>query len=132
LKICTQCKTKKEFTEFYKNNRSTDKLTYQCKACIKSNEFKSYQKNPWRKRLYNFNYAWGTELTQEEHKKLLESQKGKCGICQDQMTKPYIDHDHKTKQVRKLLCHRCNTLLGMAKDRTDILQLAISYLNNHQ
>jgi Recombination endonuclease VII len=39
-----------------------------------------------------------------------------------------VDHDHFTDQVRKLLCSKCNFLLGLANDDTTFLQKAIDYL----
>jgi hypothetical protein len=41
-----------------------------------------------------------------------------------------IDHDHQTGRVRGLLCHKCNTMLGMAADNPRWLQKAIEYLKN--
>jgi len=39
-----------------------------------------------------------------------------------------IDHDHRTGQVRGLLCHTCNAGLGMFKDNIELLHRAIMYL----
>lgn len=41
---------------------------------------------------------------------------------------PMVDHDHVTGTIRGLLCSKCNTLLGMAKDNIAILENAIKYL----
>jgi hypothetical protein len=41
-----------------------------------------------------------------------------------------IDYDnHALGTVRGLLCNRCNTILGMARDNIEILKQAIAYLN---
>ena len=40
----------------------------------------------------------------------------------------HIDHDHKTGKVRGLLCHGCNTAIGLMKDDVNILTKAIEYL----
>lgn len=42
----------------------------------------------------------------------------------------YIDHDHATGQVRGLLCHSCNLILGHAKDSVVLLNSAIKYLTS--
>lgn len=64
-------------------------------------------------------------------KQLIEAeQDGKCLICEQTPNKLFVDHNHTTKQVRGLLCSTCNSLLGFAKDRIDILQKAIGYLND--
>ena len=41
----------------------------------------------------------------------------------------YIDHCHNTGQIRGLLCHNCNLLIGHAKDDVQVLVSAIGYLN---
>lgn len=49
---------------------------------------------------------------------MLSKQRGKCAICLSPSPKNrvtrwlHIDHDHKTKKVRGLLCSRCNGDLG--------------------
>ena len=55
--------------------------------------------------------------------------KGECQIC-TRDGPLVIDHDHHTGVVRGLLCSRCNSMLGFAKDSIDILSDSISYLEN--
>ena len=45
------------------------------------------------------------------------------GIC-----KLHIDHDHKTKKIRGLLCHKCNNGLGNFRDNIENLDRAKKYL----
>jgi Recombination endonuclease VII len=74
-------------------------------------------------------------LAHEDYEKLLRAQDGKCGICgRDKPTAGkgrtkhwYIDHDHKTKQVRGLLCYKCNTGLGQFNDDIWLLVNAIQW-----
>lgn len=65
-------------------------------------------------------------------KELLKKQSGYCAICSVHLSCPYVDHDHKTKKIRELLCKRCNNILGFAKDDIEILRAAIAYLDKHQ
>lgn len=59
-----------------------------------------------------------------------------CGICgmaesstmSGKIRRLAIDHDHVTGAIRGLLCQKCNTMLGMARDDVAILEAAISYL----
>jgi hypothetical protein len=72
-------------------------------------------------------------LTTDKYNELLFLQNNRCAICNKRFGKkkvPNIDHDHKTRQVRGLLCANCNWLLGHAKDKIFILEKAIKYLEN--
>lgn len=63
-------------------------------------------------------------LTKPRYLALFESQRGLCRLCTVPITsvfdegytkskrKAFVDHDHKTRKVRGLLCARCNTTLG--------------------
>jgi hypothetical protein len=79
-------------------------------------------------------------------KLMLEDQDNKCAICNlpetriftNRVTKEMriaclcIDHDHQTGNVRQLLCHDCNTMIGKAKENIQTLQSAIDYLKKHK
>lgn len=60
-----------------------------------------------------------------------ERQSGVCAICKSK-SKLNIDHDHITGKVRGLLCTGCNIVLGYAKDSSEILNSAASYLSAAQ
>lgn len=56
-------------------------------------------------------------ITSEDYNKLLIKQNYRCGICGIHLSKldrKYfdVDHNHKTGQVRGLLCNKCNKSLG--------------------
>lgn len=59
---------------------------------------------------------------------MLEAQDCKCLICGLESQKLYTDHDHATDKIRGLICHKCNTALGNARDDQDILRNAANYL----
>lgn len=42
-----------------------------------------------------------------------------------------VDHDHETGAWRGVLCHQCNSGLGMFKDSIELLYAAIEYLTYH-
>jgi len=61
---------------------------------------------------------------------MFNRQGGACAICgQPPGKKPLsVDHNHKTGKVRGLLCHTCNTGLGMFTEDIGKLAAAVSYL----
>jgi len=77
-------------------------------------------------------------LTKDFYDKMMEEQQYKCAICKQPetrmardgktITRLCIDHDHDTNDVRALLCHDCNTMLGKAKDSPELLIEAAHYL----
>lgn len=57
---------------------------------------------------------------------------GKCMIDPDHTVGEkglFVDHDHRTGNVRGLICHLCNTALGAVKDSRVTLIGLIDYLN---
>jgi hypothetical protein len=85
-------------------------------------------------RAYNIRKWYG--ISMDEYGQLFEKQGKCCAICgtNNPRTKSgrnpwHVDHDHETKQVRGILCFRCNVMLGNSGDDTGILQRAIGYLN---
>ena len=71
---------------------------------------------------------WYYGITKEQFLILRKQQKNKCCICRALLIKPCVDHCHYTNKIRGLLCPKCNSLLGFAKDNVKILQNAIKYL----
>ncbi len=69
-------------------------------------------------------------ITVREYNAIFVLQQGRCGICEEPLTKPCIDHCHTTGKVRGILCPTCNTGLGMFKDSPKNLSRASSYLSN--
>ena len=58
-----------------------------------------------------------------------KAQDGACKICgESKTTILHIDHNHKTGQVRGLLCGNCNRGLGLFKEDIKRLETAIRYL----
>lgn len=80
--------------------------------------------------------------TPEYYYEMLKKQDNKCAICNREETRKSrtdgkicalaIDHCHKFGKIRALLCHGCNTGIGKFEDNIELLQAAISYLQQHQ
>jgi len=75
-------------------------------------------------------YKYG--ITFEQQKQMYISQNGVCAICGNKFENGRdikIDHNHITKQVRGLLCQRCNIGIGHLRDDMSIVLKAAAYLN---
>jgi hypothetical protein len=87
----------------------------------------------WERR-YQFKKKYG--ITLDQYQNMFNLQEGKCAICgihQDELTRAlYIDHDHCTENIRGLLCHKCNSILGYVNDDINLLENAIKYLIKYQ
>lgn len=69
-------------------------------------------------------------LTEGDYARLLLAQRGRCAICGcDRGRKRFaVDHCHKEKAVRGLLCDVCNIGLGCFRDSPARLRAAATYL----
>jgi hypothetical protein len=77
------------------------------------------------------------KMTIQDYENILNLQDKKCAICKNEkssyryknMKLPLcVDHNHVTNQVRGLLCHKCNAMIGLAGEDIIILTNAINYL----
>lgn len=123
-KRCSICKDTKAAVEFYKSNTNKDGLHGWCKSCSDRRTVEN-----GRKRLHG--------LTPEAYQVMYDAQGGRCAICA--IPEPRagkksfcVDHNHATGRVRGLLCTRCNTMIGNARDSAEILKAAIGYLENEK
>lgn len=116
-KRCITCAKVKEYSEFSKHARTVDKRRDECTEC----------RNAKRRIIRSADYD-----------SLFVDQNGRCAICNiDAETygkKFSVDHQHEEEDspIRALLCHYCNTLIGMADEDVEILESAIGYLKHHQ
>lgn len=152
-KLCSICKKLKLLSEFGKNKLSKDKLHYFCKECnvgkvrewqIRNSvsvkeRFKKWEKeNKHKVKSSRLKYDYG--ITLEIYYEMLANQKGGCAICSQ--TDPanggkhigkyfHVDHCHKTKKVRGLLCNDCSVGLSRFKDDPERLISAAKYIKEN-
>lgn len=137
-------------------DRSSEKLSgfrSECKDCRKQYRRRYHKANKDKIRAYYAVYrqehadevlasklAWHYGLTVAQYRRMLKEQGGVCAICrrkdsalnrQGRPRRLSVDHDHNTGEVRRLLCHYCNSLIGMAKSDPAILRAAAAYLEAH-
>lgn len=113
--------TKENRKEYYKQYNAAYRLKNKEKLKIYDKQYGQI------KRLRNY------DLTVEQYNNLLISQNYACYICKSifKDREPHIDHCHVSGDVRKLLCLKCNGMLGMANDDIELLKKAIDYLIEH-
>lgn len=86
-----------------------------------------YKKNSQKVKSSRLKNSYG--ITIQEFSIIRKAQKNRCAICHKPFHKiPYVDHDHKTKVVRGLLCMPCNCALGLFQDSIFNFKQAIKYL----
>ena len=136
MKICSRCRINKSVDGFYRYKNGN--LLPECRKCFSNRTAEYWLKKPKeerraivRKSSDKWKYGSSTIFTD-----LLKSQDGKCAICArvyDESILPRfaVDHDHHTGDVRGVLCRRCNTVLGQARDNPDLLQRMIDYLKSN-
>lgn len=107
-----------------------------CRKChlkkqrIRSREYKKNNPNQEKFRQIKNKY----NLTPDQFNELKTKQEGLCAICRkpnESGRELTVDHDHKTKKVRELLCVKCNFILGNCDDNIEILQKLINYIIKH-
>lgn len=138
-KRCTKCKKVKSVSDFYKHKQHKDGSDSCCKKCriiaASKYEKKNSDKHKNWCRISHLKINYG--LTIKDWEQMFEQQHGCCAICekhQSELKKPLcVDHNHETKQIRGLLCYRCNPAIGAlgADYGTDLLQKAIEYVREY-
>ena len=135
VKVCSKCGIPKTHNDYDKRTASKDGLTARCKQCLRTKALKSRNDNPDLTRSKNLKHRFNISI--EQYNKMFLQQRGKCAICHKAETAGdkngnvkwlSIDHNHKTNDIRGLLCNGCNTGIGLLKDNIDVLHSAIKYL----
>lgn len=67
------------------------------------------------------------KLTREQALRFMEQRNLGCQVCGSKV-RPAIDHCHKTKTVRGILCQSCNMAVGYAMDNPEILEGLAKYI----
>ena len=116
------------------NLRLSDKVT----KTIGQDGRTAYRISRDKQRHYSLKRYYGLSLN--DYAEMYRVQDGKCAICNlPEMDKDRhgntrvlaVDHCHATGAVRNLLCYACNSMLGQAKDRVEVLLAGAEYLRKH-
>lgn len=131
---------KKEYNKKYRQeNKERLKKSHQIwrnknrEYCKEYNK-KYREKNSEKRRDNHYKYKYGVTL--EQYNQIFENQKGCCAICGKKehvkcwgKLRPLaVDHNHKTKEIRGLLCCNCNRALGLLSDNIEFVGNMLKYL----
>lgn len=130
MKLCRSCSIELTDDNWYKSLQKA--RTYLCNSC-NSNKTKQWaEDNPDKvketRRKSKLKKKYGISV--EDYDKMFAEQGGKCFLCnKEHERRPLnVDHCHKTGEVRKLLCDKCNLALGLVDDSVELLENFIRYL----
>lgn len=141
---CPKCLETKLADEFYRCSSGIGGRTSWCKNCLNEREKAKAKRlradqgpegQAFRKRHKNHALRTNYGITLDDFNVMLERQNETCAICRNKFSKkeePCVDHDHLTGKVRGLLCRKCNTLIGLAKEKVTTLLRAVHYLRKHK
>lgn len=116
---CRKCKAMKPASEF-RSETNFGARGYWCESC-------RYADHSKRR-----GYQYG--ISTDQLREYMRLHGDKCAICEAgrRSNLPYyalqIDHDHKTGEVRGILCRSCNTILGLVSDEVPRLLKLIKYV----
>lgn len=144
MKKCSRCAAEKPLSEFYLQKKATGVRVPMphCKDChcaytrahVKAMDGPHRESHLGKMRARQLSRHFGITLAQYDA--LVLAQGGVCKICLKPETSVYksgkvrslaVDHDHKTGEIRGLLCWKCNTRIGYF-EKNDLLNALVAYL----
>ena len=130
-KDCKKCRKVKDINEFL------GPRSWYCLDCV-DDKYKAHSRSKTPEQNKNSFLKSKYGITLKEYYIISEKQNNVCAICLNPETrksryggicKLHVDHDHKSGEVRGLLCNFCNKALGYFRDNPLLLKSAIEYLN---
>jgi Recombination endonuclease VII len=125
-KECGSCGQQKPLEEFYASPRARDGHQSHCKSCVK----RRATERKWEER--------GIDMDTPLRALMEEANKSRCSICDrtpeemgGMIRELAVDHNHRSRKVRGLLCHQCNAGIGLFNDDPERLRMAAYYIEFH-
>ena len=138
---CKECLAPQK-SAYYQNNkdkwqeREAEMRTKDPEGLKKKNRdasarWRSNPENTRQKRMKYIEKRYG--ITYEQYEAMEKAQNGLCKICLKLPTNSWsdrlhVDHDHKTGEVRGLLCYMCNVAVGNLEDSPERADRVAAYL----
>lgn len=119
---CSKCREWKAPDQFNKSKSQTSGLNYQCRPCARVDV-----------RKHSLPAKYG--ITAAKFSEMVLAQGCKCACCEKPFAmegtktdRPCVDHNHKTGEVRAILCGRCNLAAGNVQDSSELAARLSAYL----
>ena len=113
-KRCAYCREYKPFSEFTFKDKKKGLFNSRCKECKSAYRLSKEHDVPFEElRVY----------MKDIHA---------CQICEGSfdVLRKCLDHDHKTGEIRGVLCNKCNAGVGLLGDSMEAVEKALAYLYN--
>jgi dCMP deaminase len=116
------------------NSRERNIFEEKCEICQSKYVYKVRRKNQWCQSCIQYGrqikHFYGITLLQ--YIDILTKQNGCCAVCKINKAgykgkRLSVDHNHKTNEVRGLLCDDCNNAIGKLKDDMILAKNALDY-----
>lgn len=128
-KKCSKCKNiLPTTTEYYhRDSNIKDGFRPDCKDCRRELRKRN------RENIKNYELKKDFGITKEMYDILYEIQDGVCAICgKEEINKSLaVDHNHNNGKIRKLLCMKCNMMLGYIEKYKENPKKWDNYLENN-
>ncbi len=126
VKFCPRCKLTLPASDFHKTSEWAKRKRFApwCKKCMRKWSREYAKSDKFRDSYFRKTYG----ITLKDYNNLLAKQNNCCAICGNQPDLLVVDHNHETQQIRGLLCHKCNLILGMCREDLQHFKNFIQYL----
>ena len=142
--VCRPCQ-KNQYSDYRKTHRDATRQRWKkfyerhrLKMIKRTRDYeKKIGKDEYIRRYKKYNQVMKFKLynlSKEKYHEMREQQEQKCAMCltpfKENPRSIHIDHDHKTNQVRGILCDGCNLFLGRIESPKYVerLEMAQAYL----
>jgi hypothetical protein len=128
-KVCTACGVNKPYSEYHKRPERPIGIKPRCKDCCSQSRKNHYEKEKQSGRLRETIWArQDINITYDEYLAKYNYLDGKCEICHLEFDVLCVDHNHKTGEIRGLLCTRCNLGIDNMNESVAVMTRAIQYI----
>jgi hypothetical protein len=134
-KRCVRCKKIKSLDDFHTHKKYSDGKQTTCIECKALLGEIRRREHPEKVRRVGLKHKYG--LSMEEYQQMLRDQNGVCAICKRPQNRTHptagihelcVDHCHTTGAIRGLLCHDCNSALGLLHDDPERAKALLQYI----